>query len=187
MKKLNLVGQKYNRLTVLKESKPINGRTTWECKCDCGNIKIIKTEELRSNGTKSCGCLNDDKRSVRAENMYSKNVKYEPIEASARRVWRSRYREISFEDFIELSQLNCFYCKSLPSNNQNGSDKKSSNNMKENGNFIYNGLDRIDNSLPHTKENCVPCCKWCNFSKRERTTAEFIEWINRVYNTINSQ
>ena len=27
-------------------------------------------------------------------------------------------------------------------------------------------LDRIDNSIAHTKDNCQICCKWCNCSKR---------------------
>ena len=31
-----------------------------------------------------------------------------------------------------------------------------------------NGLDRIDNSIGHTKENCVTCCSLCNMTRGDR-------------------
>ena len=179
------MGQKFNRLLVLEAAPSIGGRTAWKCECDCGNKKDIKTEELRSGGTKSCGCWNNEQRSARAEKMYSACIKYTPQEASARKIWQNRYSEISFEDFFELSQQNCHYCDAPPSNNQNAAaGKNSSENIKENGIFNYNGLDRVDNTLPHTKENCVPCCKYCNFAKRERTQEEFRTWINNLYENL---
>ena len=187
MKKLNLVGQKYGRLTVIREVEPVQGksrsRKAYECKCDCGTIKVIKMENLRDGSTKSCGCLNEEQRSARAYNMYSANIKYTPSETSARRVWRKNYNEMPFEDFYELSQRNCFYCGIEPNNLTNSpkEDKKSSQFAKDNGNFIYNGLDRKDNTQPHSKDNCVACCKWCNYSKRERTMEEFREWIVKLH------
>jgi hypothetical protein len=181
MKKLNLVGQKFGRLAVLKEIIPIGGRSAWECQCDCGTIKNIKTEELRGGGTKSCGCWNNEQRSLRAENMYSKCIKYSPTDASARRVWRANYKEMLFEDFYTISQQCCYYCGSAPSNIQNGADKKSSENMKKDGNFTYNGLDRLESTKPHSKENCVACCKYCNYAKRERAVIEFKEWLVKTY------
>lgn len=187
MKKLNLTGQKFNRLTVLEEATPLGGRSAWKCQCDCGVLKIIKQDHLRDGSTKSCGCLNDEQRSARAQNMYSKCIKYTPIKASAIRVWQKRYREMSFEDFLTLSQMNCDYCTTLPSNNQNTADHRSSEDARKNGNFIYNGLDRVDNTLPHSKENCVPCCKSCNYAKRDRTYAEFKAWIVRVYENIKDR
>lgn len=181
MNKLDLTGQKFHRLTVLESVSAIGGRSAWKCQCDCGNIKIVKTENLRSSDTKSCGCWNREQRSLRAENMYSKCIKYTPLIASARRVWQKIYNEMSFDDFYTISQQNCYYCGSMPSNVQNMADKKSSQKMKNEGNFIYNGLDRLDSSKPHSKENCVACCKYCNYAKRERTVEEFKEWLIQAY------
>lgn len=181
MKKLNLIGQKFNKLTVLDEAAAIGGRTTWKCQCDCGRIKNIKTDELRSGGTKSCGCWNNEQRSKRVENLYSKRIKYSPREASARRIWRANYNEMLYEDFYLISQQICYYCGENPSNIQNGAIKKSSERMKKEGYFTYNGLDRLDNSKPHSKENCVACCKYCNYAKRERTIEEFKEWLSKAY------
>lgn len=42
------------------------------------------------------------------------------------------------------------------------------------------GCDRIDNSLPHTPENCVPCCEHCNELKGTRPYDEFMRLIKKV-------
>jgi len=192
MKKENLLGQKFGRLTVIGKAEPIGkrNRMAWLCLCDCGTEKIIKSDGLKSGDTKSCGCLNNEKRSQRAVKMYSVRIKYHPSEATARSIWRKNYNDgLSFEDFFRISQLLCHYCGSKPNNVQNIhlSYKNSSAFAKENGAFIYNGLDRIDNTKLHTLENVVPCCKWCNFAKRERTVAEFEAWIQQLYQTVHGQ
>lgn len=61
-RKLDLTGQTYNELTVIKEVPAPEGRKKtykkvyWLCKCSCGNETIVSSEDLRSNHTKSCGC-----------------------------------------------------------------------------------------------------------------------------------
>ena len=190
MKKENLLGQTFARLLVIAEAEPITKRVAWLCRCECGNTKVVKAEELKSGGTKSCGCLNDEKRKERAHGLYAPLIKYHPSEATARRVWRANYQDgISFEDFHQISQLPCHYCGSPPNNIQNSAkqDKKSSISAREQGDFIYNGLDRVDSSLPHTVDNVVPCCKWCNYAKRERTATEFENWAELVYQTIQKR
>ena len=44
------------------------------------------------------------------------------------------------------------------------------------------GCDRKDSSLPHTKENCVPCCKDCNNRKRTKSYEEFKRTIEMEKN-----
>lgn len=50
-KPLNLMGQKYGKLTV---AGSIDGK--WSCLCDCGGVKTVTTKQLRSGQTASCGC-----------------------------------------------------------------------------------------------------------------------------------
>lgn len=57
MKKIDLSGQKFGRLTAIKPVV-VNGCRKWLCACDCGNFTTVSTGSLRSGGTKSCGCLN---------------------------------------------------------------------------------------------------------------------------------
>lgn len=56
MRKLNLLGQRFGRLVVIKECEPINKHSVWLCKCDCGNVKKVQLSSLRRGLTTSCGC-----------------------------------------------------------------------------------------------------------------------------------
>lgn len=40
------------------------------------------------------------------------------------------------------------------------------------------GCDRIDNSLPHTPENVVPCCTDCNKERNQKSYEEFLKQKN---------
>lgn len=51
------IGQKFNKWTVLCESKRQRGSRTYRCQCDCGTIQDVKVKDLRYGSTKSCGCL----------------------------------------------------------------------------------------------------------------------------------
>lgn len=55
---INLIGQKFNKLLVIDEIITENGKAKkWKCLCDCGNMVIATTGELRnkrSNGKCEC-------------------------------------------------------------------------------------------------------------------------------------
>ena len=58
---LDLTGQRFGRLTVIKEAdKYISPQglkfAQWLCKCDCGNDTIVLATNLKKGTTKSCGC-----------------------------------------------------------------------------------------------------------------------------------
>ena len=60
---LDLTGQRFGRLTVIKEAdKYISPQglkfAQWLCKCDCGNDTIVLATNLKKGTTKSCGCYN---------------------------------------------------------------------------------------------------------------------------------
>lgn len=59
----NLVGQKFNMLTVIKRDTNKPKKTFWVCRCDCGNYTSVEGTNLTSGHTKSCGCLRDIWRS----------------------------------------------------------------------------------------------------------------------------
>lgn len=42
------------------------------------------------------------------------------------------------------------------------------------------GCDRIDNSLPHTPENVVPCCNECNSKKARTPYDEYMRRIGKI-------
>lgn len=58
MKTTDLTGQRFGRLTVTRRISNNKWRqAVWLCRCDCQNEKTITTSDLKSNSTKSCGCL----------------------------------------------------------------------------------------------------------------------------------
>jgi len=50
----NLKGKKFGRLTVLSKGE---GKSFWKCECKCGNIVTVRSDNLRSGRSQSCGCL----------------------------------------------------------------------------------------------------------------------------------
>lgn len=57
-KKLDLTGQRFEKLTVLAPAENVGGRTAWLCRCDCGRELAITTRQLRAGRWSSCGCDN---------------------------------------------------------------------------------------------------------------------------------
>ena len=62
MKNINrvhdLTGLRFGKLTVLgMDSQQETRKTYWNCICDCGNIKNVRSDGLLSGSVKSCGCL----------------------------------------------------------------------------------------------------------------------------------
>lgn len=71
-KKIDLTGKKFNRLTVVRKTgKTKRGMALWECLCDCGNITIVSGGNLKTGGTKSCGCQKSESAS-KHENLTGK-------------------------------------------------------------------------------------------------------------------
>lgn len=67
-KKLELAGQTINRLVVIREyGRDKGGNVLWLCRClgkngdDCGNECIVRSNNLKNQHTRSCGCLNRDR------------------------------------------------------------------------------------------------------------------------------
>ena len=56
-KKIDMTGQQSGKLTVIEEAgRTKNGRVLWRCRCECGNEVVVRTDSLRREHTRSCGC-----------------------------------------------------------------------------------------------------------------------------------
>lgn len=74
---VDLTGQKFNRLTVIKRvedyiSPKRQRHAQWLCSCECGNQVVVKGEHLKNENTKSCGCLNSEAVAQRNKNYCKK-------------------------------------------------------------------------------------------------------------------
>ena len=72
---VNLVGQKFGRLTVIAVAeKTVRLRVSWECLCECGARTQTTTNALTTGHTRSCGCFKlDVLASMSGENSQNYN------------------------------------------------------------------------------------------------------------------
>jgi len=181
MKKYNLVGKKFGRLTVIKYAHTYNKRRYWNCLCSCGNDSFVTTAKLMSSATKSCGCLRSEKSAIRCSNMSTTHglsktpfyFKWDSMKRRCLNVSNKNYdnyggrgikvsnKWITFENFRDD-----MYNSYLEHRKKNGSRDTS--------------LDRIDNNGNYCKKNC----RWSTMKEQgnNRRTNHIIEFDNEYIN-----
>jgi hypothetical protein len=86
---ITIVGEKHNKLTVLKDFGNIISENATkparyvECICDCGKISNYRYFNLKNGHTRSCGCY---KESIRGENHPNRNPDREYIELDTQKL-----------------------------------------------------------------------------------------------------
>lgn len=61
--KKDLTNQRFGRLTAKEVVRTIPGKgSIWRCECDCGGEKEVPASYLRNGHTRSCGCLNAERK-----------------------------------------------------------------------------------------------------------------------------
>lgn len=198
---------KYGRLTIISFSHR-NGtkgkRYFYNCICECGTHCVRRLDGGKEE--KSCGCKAMEVRKYKRG--YARNeikTKEEAYMKNALNVYRVSYTDgdITFEKFLELSQQNCYLCDSPPTTKfhhgfyQDGTEKIHKRAHGEHQKisyckfpdawFVYNGLDRFDNTKKHTLDNVKTCCKTCNSMKSNKTYEQLVEQlklINKKWNLV---
>lgn len=180
--RIDLAGQRFGRLVVLRVAKRRGNWTSayWHVRCDCGNEKIVEGKALRNGLTQSCGCLRDE-RVGKAATKPAKATIVTKIASSYRAGARKRDLEFKLtkRDVERLIFGTCFYCGSEPANIF--TPKRFKNPDVHPDPVLYNGIDRVDNTIGYTVTNCVTCCHICNGAKRDQTKEDFLAWIRRTY------
>lgn len=174
---MSLCGRRFGRLVVQHFIRYVDRGayiSLWKCVCDCGNIVDVRASALYTGNTKSCGCLRASKQPKG--------------QAGARRLFcgykqdatkRALDFNISFEQFVDLTSRNCFYCGASPSKisicRSGYTERGSAHSV-----YTYNGIDRLNSDLGYLKDNLVSCCRDCNIAKSTKTVDEFLEWAKRL-------
>lgn len=166
---IDISGQRFSRLVPMYvDGRNSVGRNTWRCLCDCGRETFATTNQLKTGRKISCGCA----KNILPKGEGSFNWLYGHYKRQAQ--VHKREFSISKELFRTLTSSNCIYCGRVP---QSLMAYKGMN-----GEYRYNGLDRVDSSKGYIETNVVSCCDICNRAKNDQTTEEFYWWILRVYN-----
>lgn len=170
----NLSGLRFGKLIVIADfGKKTENGIYWTCLCDCGTIVDVLSNSLVQGGTRSCGCGISNKSGFKKlpKGAASFNELYGQYERNARK--KERIFNIDKNVFKKITQSNCFYC---------GSEPQAVWHSNKNGDYIYNGIDRVDSSKGYTEDNVVPCCGTCNVMKMALGKDEFLAHIERIYN-----
>lgn len=95
---LNLSGHTFGRLTVVEL---IGGpRRKWLCRCECGQEKIVATNELRRGDTSSCGCLRVASTRARGKANMKHGSAADGVESPEYRSWVEMRRRCTNPNFI---------------------------------------------------------------------------------------
>ncbi len=157
------VGQKINGLTLIKRLKNKNKDPRALYLCDCGKTKKMYITFVNTGRSKTCGCKQGHALPF---GVASASQAFAQYKRGAKR--RSLKFNLSLEDFLNLTCQRCYYCDKLPSNVLKAKERG-------NGDYIYNGIDRINNSKGYSLNNCVPCCNMCNKGKWIDTSDNYIK------------
>lgn len=180
MKFQDLTGHVFSRLTVTARA-PSNsyGHTRWHCKCSCGSDKTVYAADLKLGKMQSCGCLRRDLARLQRtlpEGEAAANSLYASYKKGAKE--RGIQFELTAAYFKSIVAQPCHYCGAAPSLKVFGVNRMKHKNV--NGNFTYTGIDRKDSALGYSENNCVPCCKTCNFAKNDMKYTNFIVYLNQL-------
>ena len=151
------VGKRFGKLIVVKRAETKGNSKHriqyWLVRCDCGNIRKVRAYHLKSGKSRTCGCskTNENAAFNAVFNVYKNNR-------------RGLKFNLTEKEFRKLTSANCNYCGATP--------RRISKSMAS-GTYIYNGIDRVDNSAGYILRNCVSCCAICNIAKRDLPIKEF--------------
>lgn len=89
-KKIEVIeGQKYGKLTIIKEVSPIGSKRRILCKCDCGNIKEYSMDRVIHRRTRSCGCLRNEMLFIHRNNNGTSVYPKEATASKLYKIWNS--------------------------------------------------------------------------------------------------
>lgn len=192
MIKNDLTGKRFGRLVVIGRDDKKARKVYYYCKCDCGNIKSVRSDSLIAGLIRSCGCLKKEQDRINLEANHSHKMSgtrlYEEWQGMKGRCYNIhdvRYHRYGGRGITVCSEwkddFNAFCTWAL-----------------ENGYSDELTIDRINNDEGYSPENS----RWVNRKEQARnrstnikitignatkTLTEWCEIFELDYSTINAR
>jgi hypothetical protein len=143
---IDLTGTRFGKLTVIKRSENVSGcnNSRWLCKCDCGKAVVVRSNNLHSGNTNSCGCFQKE-QSSRAKKTHGET------KTRLYRIWAlmiNRCKNPNAADRKNYSERGISICPEW-NNYQMFKDWSTKNGYKDGIT-----IDRIDNNGNYEPSNC---------------------------------
>lgn len=162
------IGKNFGCLKVIDIdlSKAKQNRIYFKCTCTNCNTECLVRNDNLENRVFCKKCSGEWRRNnfkEKYKDLLPLDIRHKYIHFKC----NAKNRNIPFlltkEDAEQLCNAKCFYC----------------------GKERCLGIDRIDNSKPYVKENCVPCCGCCNRMKMDLDFNFFMEQVRKIYENTN--
>lgn len=178
----DLTGMRFGYLTCIEPEKYGYGQYKWLCKCDCGRMVSVRSWDIKSGKTRSCGCMSSvlkcETRDKSGEESW-KNRRYDRLY----RVWQGMKERCYNKNNKAYKSYGGKGIKVCPEWEHNYLCFKAwayENGYDDNAHYLKCTLDRIDNGKDYSPDNC----RWVYDFKeqcRHKTTNNLISYNGETH------
>lgn len=172
MKKDNLLGMTFGKLTVIKETTSDNGLARWICKCECGNISRVYSSNLKRGKSKSCNKCN--KGRIFNYNKTPRGCAFRLMQNAKHRANKNKL-EYSLHIFDIEKRLNKGCCEVTGIQFEFVQNKRHP---------FAPSIDRIDPKKGYTPDNIQIVCWVYNAAKGDNTHEDVLKLSRALINKL---
>lgn len=169
------VGDRFGSVVVLDRER--RGKSNAKVLCDCGAEFNAYTYLLESGKTFRCkGCTDIARKGVP---LLANRI--DPLQRTINDLWNSFRKSmrakpgsnLTKDEWFEIVLSVCVYCGTPPSNRKKAVVEHAQD-------FWYNGIDRVNSSLPYIVSNVQATCWPCNRMKGKMSHEDFLDHVRKV-------